>query len=251
MLFRTVYGPELAAVYFYIQEYGPSTQKELFNIFGGVSDKKKSSPANLEDALGFLEASEIICKDNQRWSTEYIMENEIAFKVELLNKLRVIQKSKSKKERNPLDKYYIEFIDLLYIRPNRAFNNELHLKVNSLDVPIPCSDEKVNAWRRVLEYLNVGTRSYDGLNILYSNDLVKSILSKWEESEGPLQSFLEQCFDKYLPWKTQKGDIAYALANTLHSLEDEGIIVMSTKQDLPSKSYLGNRKIKWIQRRNI
>jgi hypothetical protein len=251
MLFRTVYGPELASVYFYVQEYGPSSQKDLFDIFGAISSKKKSSPTNIEDALGFLEAAEMLNKNNQLWSARCKVRNEIGFKIEILNKLRSIQTSNNLSNGNLLDRYFIEFIDLLFIKPNVAFNNELHSKINSIDIPLPCSDEKVNAWRRVLEYLNVGTRAYGGLSIIYSEELVKNILSDWEEKEGPLQMFLEQHFDKYLPWKTKKGDVCYALANTFYLLESRGVINLSTKQDLPSKSYLGTKKIKWIERMDI
>jgi hypothetical protein len=245
MLFRTVYGPELASVYFYIEKYGPINTKELFDGFGGIYNKKKSSPINLEDALYFLEVADIIIKEDKAWKAIFRIQDEKSFKLCLLRSMRGIHLTN--RLTNILDPYFLGFIDILFTKPNIVFQNDLHSKVNSIGVSVPCSEEKVNAWRRVLEYLNVGIRAYGGLVVQYDVDLVKEIISLWDEKEGPIQQFLEMHFNKYLPWKTQKGDIAISLSNSLERLEKEGLIILSTRQDLPSKSYFGSRKIKWIE----
>lgn len=247
MLFRTVYGPELDSVFFWLQNNGPATIKQMLNIFGAnIEGQKKSSSANLEDALNFLEASGLIKKDNRGYLTVQKFPDDLQFKLALLNQMRTLQVKR--KSQNVLDPFFLGALDLLFIKPNVLFRSELHGSINSLELPVPCSEEKVNAWKRVLEYLGVGIRGYGGFLTLYNTELVMTIIEQWSETSGPIQQLLEEHFDKYLPWKTHRGDVSSALSVPLEILEKRGSIKLQAKQDLPSKSYLGTRKVKWIER---
>lgn len=241
MLFKTVYGPELEAIYFYLENYGPMEKGELVDSFSGVTSDSNSSSTNIEDALSFLKTSGIIVLENKEYKAYYKNLDTLGFKTKLIRHAKALKKSRSK-----LDSYYINLIDTLYIKPNLLFNNNLHSKINSLGLPSICSEEKVNAWRRVLEYLDLGYRGYSGLIILYRFCLVNRIIDDWEEKEGPLQLFLEEHFSQYLPWSTQKGEIALALELPLMQLEEQGKISLINKQDLPYKGFLAKRKVKWI-----
>lgn len=241
MLFKTVYGPELESVYFLLEEVGPMKQEELINSFVCAVSDSNASLANIKDAISFLKTAGIISYEKQEYRAVYKNLDSIGFKVNLIRHMRTLKKSRSK-----LDSYYVGFIDTIYIKPNIIFNNNLHNKINSIDLPSACSEEKVNAWRRVLEYLGLGYRGYAGLAIIYDINIVSRIICNWDEIEGPLQLFLEDHFSQYLPWSTQKGEIAMALEFPLLKLEEQGKISLHTKQDMPYKGYLGKRKVKWI-----
>lgn len=247
MLFRTVYGPELKTIFMWIQYYGPASKNELFNAFMAIVKGNNSSSTNMEDALSFLEATGLISNSKGLWKTEQQKITPEFFKMIILQRLRMIQIG-IRKKLNPLDPFYLEFLDILYIQPDILFRTELHSHVNNLDLPAPCSIEKVNAWRRVLEYLGTGVRGYGGLFVQYNAELVMSIINEWSEKSGPLQSFLEEHFEMYLPWKTRRGDIARSLSHSLELLEKKGRIKLMIKQDLPNKSYLGSRRIKWLEK---
>lgn len=248
MLFRTIYGPELASIFFIIQTFESIKERELFDCFRAQVGNKKSAITNIKDTVLFLERLDIVYKKNSTWQTEYRFKSEEDFKLEIIKKIRDIHKKEFNKLDNNVDSYFIGIIDELFIKSNKTFLNELHTKINSLNPNMIFSEEKVNAWRRVLEYLRIGHRAYSGIRIQYCEDLVIKIIDSWSEDEGPLQFFFEKHFDKYLPWKNNRGDISTSLLFTLEDLERQNKIKLISKQDLPAKSYFGKRKIKWIKK---
>ena len=243
MLFRTVYGPELEAIYCYIDKYGPLSRSQVITVFTGIDANEKASTANIEDAIAFLKTAGMIKTRADLYHTIYKNVDSIDFKLCLLKQISSLKKSHSK-----LDTYYFQFLDLLFVKQDKVFQNELHKAVNSLDLPWPCSEEKINAWRRVLEYLGLGYRGYSGLAVHYDCEIVKRIIARWDEKEGPLQHFLEKVFSQYLPWATYDGDISSALRLPLLRLVEQGAISLQPKQDLPYKSYLGQKRVKWLSR---
>lgn len=246
MLFKTIYGPEIESIYFWLNDFGPARKDTLADSFGNIANGVKSSTANLDDAILFLIGSGVVYLDSNLYHVRYKDLDSTAFKTILLKHLRSIKKGIS-----DLDPYFINFIDLLYIKPDVVFHNSLHKKINSLELQSPCSEEKVNAWRRVLEYLGLGFRGYGGLTVCYCSEILENIINKWDHTEGPLQIFFEDHFDLYLPWLNSKGDIAQAVKIPLIYLERKGLIKLNSKQDLPHKSYMGKRKIKWLTRKEI
>ena len=249
ILFRTIYGPELEAVFLCLKQFGSMDTSELFNYFGTKTDDKKTSSANLEDALLFLKTAGLVgCRD-KKWHALRSSTNidRDTFKLRLLQKLRKRSK-KNRNHGNTLDPYFMGILEILFNGPDMSYIENLHEKINELDLPLPCSEEKVNAWRRVMEYLEVGIRGYGGMLVVYRENLVLKIIQEWPEQEGPLQQFLEKHFQFYLPWKTKKGDIAFSLAHPLKQLEENGCISLFARQDLPCKGYLESRKIKWLKK---
>lgn len=244
MLFRTVNGSELESIYQWIQLYGKVDLETLISDFGASIEGKDSSSTNLVDALSFLETSKLITKIDGVWEASSSESDSANFRINLIRKLRYIQ---LENKIITLDQYFFGLVDKLFIQPNILFRDQLHTLINDFNLPTPCSMEKVNAWRRVLEFLGIGIRAYKGLQICYSPELVRQIINEWPEDSGPLQHFLEQHFNKYLPWKSLN-DLAKALEYPLLFLERNGEIILQTKQDLPNRNYLGTRRIKWISK---
>jgi len=244
MLFKTVYGPELETVFCFLQYFGPAGRDEIYNTFLPQAGEKLGSSTNLDDALVFLQSGGVVKKlENE----QYVSCGESCFALQLLRNLRAIQKVKVPAE-HPLDPWYLNIIEKIFIYPDRPVVFDMHTKVNTLKVPSPISEEKINAWRRVAEFLGFGFRVFSGFWCYYRPDLVLTIIDAWDNAAGPLQEFLEEYFSNYLPWVTSGGDVALSLWHPLEILEQEGYIKLSQKQDLPSKSYLGARGIKWIER---
>jgi hypothetical protein len=242
LLFKTIYGPELESVYFWLERFGPAGRIELADAFGGMVTGGRSSAANLEDALSFLGTAGVITRKRNLYRGRYRGLDSTGFKTTLLRHLRAVKK------KNGLDPYFLGLVDILYIKPDTSFHNGLHRLINSLDLPGPCSEEKVNAWRRVVEYLGLGLRGFGGLAVQYDAGLLERIIGEWDDNEGPLQLFLEGHLNRYLPWATIKGEIASAVALPLEQLEATGKIHLMPKQDLPYKGYMGKRKVKWLVR---
>jgi hypothetical protein len=246
LLFSTVYGPELESIYRYIEEFGSLNRNDIILAFTGVDTGNKASPANVEDAISFLKSAGMIKIKSEKYQANFKVIDSVDFKMSLIKLINNLDKSHSK-----LDKFYFKIVDLLFVKQNILFHNDLHKAVNSLELPFPCSEEKINAWRRVLEYLGLGTRGFAGMVIQYDCELVKRIIAKWDENEGPLQHFLHQVFNIYLPWSTYEGEISDALRLPLLRLVDQGAISLHTKQDLPLRSYFGRERIKWLTRKEI
>lgn len=244
MIFKTIYGPELESIFLWILKFKKVNEKDLLEYFGGMIGEKKSSTINIKDTLTFLQSAKLIYKEDDLWTTNRYDINKDNFKIKVIENLRNIQL----KDKNSIDSKFIGFLEQLYIKEDKLFLKDLYQKINEISTDVCISEEKVNAWKRVLEYLEIGNRCYSGLRISYSENLLKQILIEWDEDEGPLQYFLESHVDKYIPWKNSNGEISKVLVNTLEQLEEKNIIKLIQKQDLPAKSYLKSRKIKWIQK---
>ena len=202
------------------------------------------SRTNFDDALTFLSSGRVITKND---SGKFVATGrEISFNLLLLFNMRNLQLGKQEPS-HPMDPWYLGLIDSLFIRPNLPLLFRLHQLANSLDIPEILSEEKINAWKRVLEFLGLGNRISAGFLCCFKPELIWEIVSLWEEDEGPMQSFLEH-FSNFLPWENENGDIAQSLRIPLLILAKEGYIQLEQKQDLPNKYYLGNDNIKWIRK---
>ncbi len=244
MLFKTVYGPELEAIFVFLQHHGPADRTRLANTFLSLRDEKMGSSTNLEDALIFLQSGGVVQKLDDG---NYVPCSKANFILELLRNLRLIQSGDLPAE-HPLDPWYLELLSKIFIIPGRPLAFNLHAKVNVLEVPVPCSEEKLNAWRRVAEFIGLGFKMFGGFWCFYQPELVLHIIDEWDEREGPMQEFFEGHFSIYLPWATGEGEVSPSLRHSLEILEENGHIKLRQKQDLPSKSYLGGREVKWIER---
>jgi len=243
MLFKTVYGPELQCLFEFIAKFGPLEKDALYNNFLPMVNGQPGNSTNLDDAIHFLLSSGVLRKNNTGKYQAINVEKD--FKMNLLVNLRLLQTGKVEST-DRLDPWYLGLIENAYIIPNKKVLFDLHQLFNALWLPAVLSEEKVNAWKRVLEFIGLGYRVFGGFYCIYSLQLVRDIVDSWEEAQGPLQNFLEDCFSLYLPWQTKNGDIAGALWSPLEELERQGYITLVAKQDSPSRAYGGQRRVKWL-----
>lgn len=245
MLFKTVYGPELQSIFEFISFYGAYEKEALYRFYVPISDGQPGKRTNMDDAIAFLLTAGVIEKDETGKFRN--VEKETSFRLLLLRKLREIQLNK-KESNNQLDPWYLKLVDEVFVRPDQRIVFSLHQHFNTLEIPEVMSEEKTNAWKRVLEFLGIGTRLFGGFLCIYALDLVEEIIEDWEEHQGSLQSFLEDEVTNYLPWQNQTGDIASALWLPLTELERQGLIKLEQRQDLPHRVYGGSRQVKWISK---
>lgn len=243
MLFKTVYGPELECIWKFLRAYGPRERQKLLSIFVPLIDGKTGPTTNLEDALSFLVSCGLVKKNNDgRYeATEY----ENHFKLSLLSRLRALQLGQESPA-HPLDPWYLGLLDSLFVKRDHPLVFGLHQLANSLDIPEILSEEKINAWRRVHEFIGLGHRLASGFLCVYRPALILDIVGCWEEEEGPMQTFLEEHVSQFLPWCSDSGSVSHSLRIPLEILAGEGHIRLEKKQDLPHKAYCG--EVKWIRK---
>lgn len=240
MLFKTVYGPELHTIFNFIATSGPTEKDVLYDSFLPVINGQLAPKTNLDDALSFLISANLVFKND---FGKYEVEPCKNFRLKLLANIRDIQLGKVP-PRYPVDPWYLNLVDEIFVRPNRMLAFRLHQLTNATNVSEVLSEERVNAWRRVIEYLGVGSRMYSGFLCSYDPQLIWEIVSEWEQEEGALETLLEEQVGKYLPWKSKKGDISNALRIPLQILARENFIKLEKKQDSPYRGFLGGYK--WI-----
>lgn len=247
LLFRTVYGPELSSVFFWIKEKGPFTKRKIKEVFGKNQKKRETSSISIDDAISFL-STIMFLKENNRGEI-FCINREITphnFKMMVLKQLREIQFKGNQNGNHMLDPFYLGLLEAIFIKKNKPFVRDIHQQANKLDLPCSCSSEKINSWKRVMEFLEVGKRGYGGFLVYYSPAMLEEIIKLWG-TEGPLQDLLENHINNFFPWANQKGDISLPVQNIFLLLEQNEKLLLKPKQDLPNKCYLGERRIKWVK----
>lgn len=248
MLFKTVYGPELQSITEFIAKKSPVNKEKLYHTFIPLVSGERGNTTNLDDALSFLTSCHMIKRNNNGTYESNITTS--PFHIQFLASLRRIQQDQTCRM-HPNDGWFFEIIDHLFIHPDEVIHFGLHKKINSLLASEPFSEEKFNAWKRVLEFAGVGRRVYSGFLCTYHPDRVIEIIENWTEFEGPLQVFLEEHFNKFLPWQTKNGEMSRSLSIPLNHLHSQNIIRLSIKQDLPHRLYSGMQKSNWITKGDL
>lgn len=253
MLFRTVYGPELAAIYEFIrQSDAPLPRRDLHLAFITNEAGQEVSTQSVDDALSFLESAHLIAETKGRFAVRVPLSTR-SFRVGLLRQLRLLELGQLK-PLHPLDPHYLAIVTRLFIEPNQLFVNDVHQEANQLDEISThggLSREKLQAWRRVMAYLGLGQRLAGGFQCAYAPQLVSEIIEDWPESGGTLQDFFEHHFDCVLPYQTATAELATAVAAPLDYLHAAGRVTMSPLQDSPSKPYFGERKLRQLVRQEV
>lgn len=250
MLFRTVYGPELEAIYVYIAQAGqsgnPVPRQEVLAAFvprdpgGGFR-----STQNLDDALSFLRSAKLIQGEGAYQAAE---RTEETFRTKLFCTLRRLE-LKQETSSPSLDCLYWSILTNLFIQPNCLFVQDVYGTVNSLREVSDLggiSREKVQAWKRVLEYLGLGRRAFGGFLCVYSPEIIWEILRHWAVAQATLQEFFEEYFGLMLPYARQDGDLADAVRLPLIDLADRGFIELFPLQDSPTRPYFGSNRWRGI-----
>lgn len=254
MLFRTIYGPELEAIYRYVVDRNAQgVRPQRADIHAAFVPRRPDgnvpSTQNVDDALAFLRSAHLIEQANG-YQTVGTM-GEPPFTVRVLQALRRIERKEVPPD-HPVDPLYTLLLTGLFIKPDRLFVQDVHAEANQLpavEAVSGLSREKIGAWKRVMEFLGVGRRVAGGFLCAYSPVLVASILAQWGCGEGTLQSFLQDCFDRVLPYARADGDLSQAVSAPLSYLADQGRIELFPLQDSPTRSYFDHRRYKGIARR--
>jgi hypothetical protein len=251
MLFRTIYGPELEAIYLAIHQQnklGVSPNREtIYSQFLPMSNSSISIPTqNLDDALTFLRSSGLI-----EWQDGYrisLQESKNGFHLHLLRCLTILAENVEEPS-HPLDPLFLKLLDELFILPNRLFIDDIHQEANrlkSVQALGGISREKIQAWKRVMEYLGIGFRAHNGFLCTYDPELILSIVRAWSFTQGTLQSFLEEHFSLFLPFRSRSGEIAQAAALSLIILKSSAKLDLYPLQDSPTRFYFEGQKLRGI-----
>ncbi|MBU0496288.1 MAG: hypothetical protein KKA73_01585 [Chloroflexi bacterium] len=242
MLFRTVYGPELAAIHVFIAE-GPATREAIHAMF--VPDD--GSTQNVDDALTFLLSARLIEGEKVY---QAIGGDGLPFRLQALRALRRLELG-DEVPLHAVDPLFTLLLAELFIQPDRLFVQDVHQAANSLRAVKEAgglSREKTQAWKRVIEFLRVGRRIAGGFQCVYTPSLLSNILATWSEDQGTLQAFFEEHLAQFLPHQTVDGRLAQAVAAPLEYMVEQGQVELFALQDSPSKPYFGDRRWRGIRR---
>jgi len=243
MLFRTVYGPELAALYEFVSQ-GPATRETIYAMF--VPDG--GSTQNVDDALTFLLSAWLIEGEKVYQANS---DDGMPFRLQALRALRRLELG----DETPLhavDPLYTLLLTELFIQPDRLFVQDVHQAANGLRAVKEVgglSLEKTQAWKRVMEFLRVGRRIAGGFQCAYDPSLLSDTLAAWSEERSTLQAFFEEHLAQFLPHQTVDGGLARAVATPLEYLWQQERVELLALQDSPSKPYFGDRRWRGIRRR--
>jgi hypothetical protein len=248
LLFRTVYGPELVAVYCYLVQANTSiplqTLYEAFLL--PRSATKTLSTQNIDDALAFLHSASLISQEGH--SYQACQKKHLPPHLLILHQLSCLARREIE-VKNQLDPLYIQILDELFIKQDRIFVERLHLEVNKLREVKEIgglSQEKIQAWKRVMIFLGVGKRVGSGFLCVYTPELLHAILREWDERNSSLHSFLENQLKTFLPFETLSQDLSQSVGETLMHLAERGVVSLESRQDSPHRAYFGEKKLQYI-----
>lgn len=253
MLFLTVYGPELESLFYYIYKHTQRGERvgreQLFSAYLPQSSlARKGQTKNIEDAIYYLKAAKLIEGDKAYCCMQPDVDTSMPFATLLLRQFRQLEHIST--QIPLLDLLYITLLDQLYIAPNRVWVSDLHAAVNQLGLAQQIggiSQEKIGAWKRVMEFLGLGYRIGGGFYCLYQPELLHTIALRWLPSEGTLQEFFEDFLQTWVPCLTKRGEVAQPVAYALEHLAQKGSISLYSKQDSPSRPYFGTHRLRGIK----
>lgn len=243
MLFRPVCGSDLEEVCRFLEVHGGTSSKGELEYWFVQRSASGSEATNLEEALTVLRSARL-CEGSD--PVRLLRIHQWPLQLDLLAKFRTLELG-IEGGSHALDAWYSRLLSTLFIEPDRVYISEVHKQANRLGPPIPLSDEKMNSWRRVMEWLGVGRRFGVGFLVSYSQALVQRLLETWGPAEGPLQDWVERHVERFLPVGTHHGDLPRAMVQPLVRMEHLGLVELSSRQDSPGKAYLGDRRVKWIK----
>lgn len=248
MLFRTVYGPELIAVYSYLAQANISiplqTLYETFLL--PRSATKTLSTQSIDDALAFLLSASLISQEGHFYQAS--RKKHLPHRLLILHQLNCLARHEIE-VKNQLDTLYMQILDELFIKQNRIFVEKLHLEANKLQQVKDIgglNQEKIQAWKRVMTFLGVGKRVGSGFICVYTPELLQAILSDWDEKSSSIYAFLENQLKLFLPFETLSQDLSQSVGETLMHLAQRGIVILESRQDSPHRAYFGEKKFQYI-----
>lgn len=253
MLFLTVYGPELESLFLYIHKCRGMnvevSREQLYSVYlPHLPSTSKGQTKNIDDALHYLKAAKLITGDKAYTSLLQERELTLPFATLLLQKFRHLESIAP--NLSAIDHLYITLLEQLYVNPNKMWVSDVHTIANQLELARRIgglSQEKINAWKRVMEFLGLGYRVGSGFYCLYQPELLHTIARRWMRTEGTLQDFFEGHLQAWLPCLSARGEVALPIAHALEQLARDGRIRLYPKQDSPAKPYFGIHRLKGIE----
>jgi len=253
MLFQTVYGVELEAIYQFIittvKHKSPVSVRLVYQMFIEQNpDGTTVGTQSIDDALRVLYAAFLIeISDDQMVSCS---PTDPPFCSQMLSAIRALEIG-TLPARQPIDQLYGLLLTELFIKPNTLFIMDVHTAANQLAVVQAhggLSREKIQAWKRVMEFLGVGRRAFNGFQCVYHPKLIQVILERWDHPHDTLYQFLTSHLARYIPFATYSGELANAALIPLLHLQNQGILTLSSLQDSPSPAYGGSAQYRAIQK---
>lgn len=242
MLYRTVYGPELAAIWGMIAQRGQLgvTRDEVYETFiPGYSPHTHVVTQTVDDALAFLSAAHLAYCSNGMWLVESPPIPTADFRIRVLFQLRQVQAG-TLPARHQADPTYTLLLEELFVKPRLHMVHDMMVQANRLDAVQlvgGLNREKLQGWRRVMCYLGLGVQVNGEFLFAPDADLVLSLICLAGQQQGSLQELVEGHLSKFIPCSDSTGDLTPAIEQCFESLQKAGYLELFTQQDAPSRPF--------------
>lgn len=242
MLYRAVFGPELAAIFDMIVQRGHLgvTRGEVYETFiPGYSLQAHVATQTVDDALAFLSAAHLAYCNNGMWLFESLPIPTSDFRIRTLFQLRQIQAGELP-ARHQADPTYMLLLEELFVKPRLHMVHDMMVQANRLDAVQlvgGLNREKLQGWRRVMCYLGMGVQVNGEFLFAPDADLVLQLICLAGQQQGSLQELVEGHLSKFVPCSDSTGDLAPAIEQCFESLQKAGCLKLFTQQDAPSRPF--------------
>jgi hypothetical protein len=237
-LFQICYGPEIHSIFKTIQK-NPNIQiSELVTKFQYNAEGDITSL--IEAVIQFLQSLEAINIDNKKQISS--KENHLDF-IDIHLRFNKISE-KLNDPSNP-DYVFTTMFYELFVKPNNLFIHDLHFETNKSFERVSIGQEKINAWKRMMEYFGLGYRYNGGFYALPQYKLLKRLINYIGDWEGPLQLFFEEKIHPIIPC-VYNGNVYNGVIFSILNLNNSHKIQLSRKQDLPFQAYGEKKEWNWV-----
>lgn len=246
MLYRTVYGAELEAIYRFVAAAGAQgqTRSAIHAAFvPELTDLVHVSTQNVDDALAFLMSAYLLDDQDSVLHAPSVATSPMAFRIQVLHNLRQLQAGKLS-PRHMADSTYMLLLEELYAHPRQLIVRHLPVQANrlvSVQAVGGLNREKLQGWRRVMCYLGVGVIVQGEFLFAPDEELVMALIDSAGASEGSLQTLIEDHLNTYLPCTDHCDELTPALERCFVTLVKMGRLTLLEQQDAPSRPYGATR----------
>lgn len=237
-LFQMCYGPEIHSIFWTIQRQPKISVGELVNKFSYQSGGDITSL--IDAVIKFLFELEVLQIDQNKriWTEESDLDTVTIFK-----RLNMIAEKNDTS--NPNFVFTMMFYEL-FVKTGDLYIKDLHFETNKTFAKASISQEKINAWKRMMEYFGLGYRYYNGgFYALPQLKLMKNLVDNIKNWEGPLQIFFEKHIHSIIPC-IYNGNVFNGFIYGILNLNEMNLVKLSRKQDLPFLSYGDRKEWNWI-----
>lgn len=242
MLYRTVYGPELEAIFNQIKrsELSRIQRNNIYAAFvPNFGRQPQVTTQSVDDALAFLIAAHIIQQENGVLLPIAAQLPKFEFRIQVLACLRQLQLGQLPAV-HPADPTYLLLLEELYVKPRQRVRQNLLVQANGLAAVQAIGGlnrEKLQGWRRVMCYLGLGVQVRGEFVFAPAPDLLRGILDLSPSSEGSLQDLLEDHVQRFLPCLDATGGLTPAVESSFDLLYRHKNLELFAQQDAPSRPF--------------